>query len=320
VIRKDLSATPPGSYIPTAKDFTAGAIRAAVMKRVSNNSLFLFPLVFFLSGFAAWGMFDSPWVLGAGILSGFVSFSTWIYNFGVRGKEFAREHVQKLLSQRRAGMQYRLESVTDDCRQAGFDAGESAAFELDQEYRRLREFLGQKLMQNPDDQSVARYIALTDQTYNEGIGILRRALDDFTTLEQIDSEKLRSELIAFQKELAKLEGKKVALLDEEQSRVRALNTYIEGHKRRLSIYTSKVEEKEQLLAQGECLEGALEVTYFNRDSLVGDSILPENHAASNALQSAVDAAMAVERKLRGEDTREQDKLYEQAAKEARKDS
>ncbi len=299
--------------VPGPEDFTRKAIYRAVLKDTVQHPLTILPA----AASALGGLYMVLFGLGLPALA--VAFGgalagtgAWVYNYFIRGEALAERRVAKLREQRE---QYRHEQVATleaEWSKAGLAEGVQQARELREAYLKLSGFLegrltaARKSSGSDAGLGVQRLMVLAEDTYREGAGILRGALDTYRALQQIDHEKLRVELDGWRSELETVRG-----AGAEPARAEALETRITSHERRLELFEERVQSIDRLFAESEALESALESTYLEAVDLegAGSSLLAGGGSAS-ALERAVEAARRVEDRLRAqEQPNKEDDIY-----------
>ncbi len=228
-----------------------------------------------------------------------------MFNYFVRGEALAEKRVTRLRERRERYHDREVASLEAEWSQAGLAEGVQQARELREAYQKLDAFLKQRLAERPDGGlGVQRLMVLAEDTYRQGAAILRSALQTFQAIQQVDHEKLRQELAAWQEEL-----RTVQLAGAEATRIESLETRIVSHQRRLELFGERVESIDRLFAESEALEAALESTYLEAVDLQGPEALLGHGDAASELERAVGAARRVEDRLRGTDASKEDEIY-----------
>jgi hypothetical protein len=252
--------------------------------------------------------------LFAMLAGGFVGLGAWVYNFFVRGEKLAEKRVEKLRALRAQHEIHEVQSIEDSCREAGFDEGAKEAAELTAAYQNLTRFLSEQ-MAGGRSLSVQHFRVLAEDTYQEGVAILRKALRIFLALRDIDVEALEAELEAWKEERGRLEP---SATEAERG---VLGQKIEAHTKRIMLYRERERQLEQLIAESNGLETALETACLEAADFVGKDVsrMFRRGGAATELERAVNAARRVEERLRGlgrEDT-SADQEYLEAGRKLR---
>jgi hypothetical protein len=298
--------------VPGPEDFTRKAIYRAVLKDTLQHPLTLFPAVASALGGLYMGLFGlAPTSLAVAFGGALAGAGAWVFNYFIRGETLAEQRVAKLRAQRERYRQAQVANLEAEWRATGLAEGEQQARELREAYQKLDELLNGRLQaaggETRTDRglSAQRLRVLAEDTYREGVAILRQALDTWRALSQVDREKLEAELEAWQEEL-----RTVRLAGAEPGRIASLETRIASHERRLQLYHERVESIDHLFAESEALESALESTYLEAVDLKGAGELLGQGQAASALERAVTAARRVEDRLRGmEGSPKDDEIY-----------
>ncbi len=148
-----------------------------------------------------------------------------------------------------------------------------------------------------------RFRVLAEETYRHGVTILKRALNLFQALQQVDVNTLEQERLAWIQQR------------EREGTAESLERNIEAHTKRLDRYHQREEELRALIAQLNELETALETAHLEVVDLVGQAVSggPLASNAASHLERAVEAARRVEQRLRGfgnEDARADEEYLE----------
>jgi hypothetical protein len=141
---------------------------------------------------------------------------------------------------------------------------------------------------------------LAEETYDQGVQFLNKALVLYQALVQIDEKKLINELRAWQEEVKGLEKYKNKNEEQKDLVIQALQEKIDSHRKRLELFSGRGETLKQLMDQCEVLEATLDSTYLEVVDLIdSDPLMSVKHenAASN-LERAVSAARKAEDRLR----------------------
>ncbi len=304
---------PPQDKMPGAEDFTREAVYRAVLKDTLQHPLTLMPAVASTLGGLYMGMFGAgPNAAAVAFGGALLAAGAWVVNYFIRGEDLAEQRVAKLRKLRDQHRHDQTLGLEVEWSKAGLAEGVQQARELREAFHKLEAFLSSRLEaaggvrgNTASGFNVQRLMVLAEDTYREGVGVLRAALATYQALRQIDHEKLRRELNAWQQE-----RESVAAAGGEASRLESLDTRIQSHQRRLELFKQRVESVDQLFAQSEALEAALETTYLEAVDLgSSDTIFARGHSAT-ALERAVNAARRVEDRLREmEGPNKEDEVY-----------
>ena len=280
--------------VPGPEDFTQKAIYRAVLKDTLQHPTTLFPAVASALGTLYMGLFGlDPKSFAIAFGGALASAGAWVFNYFIRGEALAEERVAKLRARREQHRHAQVATLEAEWRAAGLPEGEQQARELREAYQKFEAMLEGRAAAGGTGLNAQRLRVLAEDTYREGVVILRMALDTWQALSQVDHDKLQAELEAWQEEL-----RTVQLAGAEPARVKSLETRIESHQRRLQLYRERVESIDRLFAESEALESALESTYLEAVDLQGAGDLIGQGQSASALERAVAAARRVEDRLR----------------------
>jgi len=286
---------------PRPEDFSNKAVAQAVFSEAIQHPTTLLPAaVALLSGlYMGLVSFDAT-SLAVAVGSGLFSLASYIYHYFIRGETIAENYIKELKEKRKDYKKQQVEDIEERCKTAGFTEGQQAAKELLEVYTRLYQFLKEKSIK-VKSKTAQRFMVLAEETYDQGVKFLNKALVLYQALVQIDEKKLIKELRAWQEEVKNLE--KYKNKDEEQKDlvVQVLQEKINSHRKRLELFSERGESLKQMMDQCEVLEATLDSTYLEVVDLIDDDPLfmssKHDNAASN-LERAVAAARKAEDRLR----------------------
>ena len=300
---------------PRPEDFSKKAVSQAVFSEALQHPTTLFPAaIAILSGlYMGLVSFDETSLLVA-VGSGLASLASWIYHFFIRGETIAENYVKELKEKRKVYKKQQVQDIEKECKIAGFTEGQQAAKELLEAYTRLHRFLKEKTTKGRS-MTAQRFMVLAEETYDQGVQLLNKALVLFQALDQIDEKKLIKELRAWQREVKNLEKYRNKDAEQKDLVIQVLQEKISSHRRRLELFSERVETLKQMLDQCEILESTLDSTYLEVVDLIDDEA-PMNvkhaNAASN-LERAVAAARKAEERFRNMSKKQEidDSIYTQ---------
>lgn len=294
---------------PGPEDFTAGAVYRAVLLDTIQHPATILPAA--ASGVAVLYMALFGLDLGGfavAFVSALAAGAAWVFNYFLRGEDLARRHVEKLHKLRRELRLGEVESLVEDWRATGHADGLQQAEELSAAYRHLDEALRQRLAQDGAGPAftLQRLRVLAEDTYREGVAILRQALVVHSTAEQVDRGKLERELDEWRRELE----------STDDTRREALSTRIAAHEKRLELLDGQARKLDELLAKSETLEAALEATCLEIADIGNSETLFHRGSAADDLERAMNAARSAEERVRGAGAaaREDDDIYLKAGR------
>jgi hypothetical protein len=285
---------------PKPEDFSNRAVAQAVFSEAIQHPTTLFPAaVALLSGlYMGLVSFDAT-SLAVGVGSGLLSLASYIYHYFIRGETIAENYIKELKEKRKDYKKQQVEDIEEKCKAAGFTEGQQAAKELLEAYTRLYQFLKEK-SKKAKSKTAQRFMILAEETYDQGVKFLNKALGLYQALVQIDEKKLIKELRAWQKEVKNLEKYKDKDKEQKDLVIEVLKEKINSHRKRLELFSGRGETLKQLMDQCEVLEATLDSTYLEVvDLMDGEPFMSVKHdnAASN-LERAVAAARKAEDRLR----------------------
>jgi len=238
------------------------------------------------------------------------SAGAWVVNYFFRGENFAKRYLDKLSALRRRAKREEADQLAIQCSRVGFDEGAKEALELKAAFGKLH----QTLSRHKNDLNSQRFQVLAEDTYYEGLRLLRAALDTFKIVDNIDIEQLLAERDQWITQRNQLEG------ETQEDLLRALTTKIDSHDRRLELHSDRKNQLEQLLAECEVLEAALDAAYMESVDLVGPDSEVARGDHGRELERAVAAARKVEERLRGSSgvgATDHDQMYAEAGQKAK---
>jgi hypothetical protein len=297
---------------PTAEDFTGEAVQRAVLLQTIQHPSTILPAAVGTVALLWSTVIDlSPASLAAALGSFFIGASAWIWNYYVQGEKRAGEHVRELLARRTQVRARDVEELAEECRDAGFEEGAREARQLAASYDKLRAFLEETM--NDGNLSARRFQVLAEDTYQQGVSIVRRALGGFRALKTVDVDALKAERDTWRQQLRRRE---LAAAERD-----ALDRKVVAHTQRLDLCDERRRALHLLLAEANELETALETTYLHCvDLMTTDTatVLRQENAAKQ-LETAIEAARRAEERLRrlGRSDVDEDREYFAAGQRSR---
>ena len=274
--------------LPGDDDFNGASVARKVRNECLSHPFTVFPFVG--SALAVfWSvLFNadpvSIGVIIAGIAIGIIGFA---YNYIVDGERRVDVHMQKLLAAVKQHVHIELDNLRQESEELGFAEGVKEANELATDYANLIGYLEKR----PQEQ---QFRILAEKTFKEGVSILAQAVAVYRAAVSIDIEVLKEEVATWREERKGL--------DDSNARAKSLDRQIDSHDQRIALFDSRQETLDELVAQVNEIEGALQKTYLELVEL-GDQdatkLLHQDGGAAKRLESAVRAARRVEEKLRG---------------------
>lgn len=296
---------------PTADDFSADSVQRWVLSETLQHPATILPA----AGAVVSGIWSGVYGLSPGSLAVtlglmFVSGTTWIYNFFIRGETLAAARVEELLRNSAVGEEQELGELARRCDAVGFTEGAKEAREILAAYRRLCQYLDDH-SHGDESAGVERLRSLARDTFREGTVLVKRALATQLALKEVKVSVLTKELAAWDQRLAK--GR--MLTDAERS---TLEHQIASHRKRLQSVEDRMRELGEIVVQLNELEGALERAYLESVNVIEQdaTALQTTGSAATQLERAVAAARRVEDRLRDTTPKEDeaDTVYLEASK------
>jgi hypothetical protein len=294
---------------PTAEDFTAAAVNRAVVARAIGHPATTYPMAGAILA-AVWGVIFGWTEVGlmAMVGLGFLSLAAGVWHVFIRGEKTAAEYVNKMRALREQFKRTEAVEVEESCRQAGFDEGAKEAGELASAYEKLSQFLSQQTGQ-ARALTVERYALLAEDTYFQGVAILRKSLALFSALKSVDAQALEAEVAQWRKDSAR------AINPE------ALQRKIAANEKTVKLCQQNEAKLQSALAECNGLEAELKSAHLELVDLFSgkeDQPLPSSGAESR-LRQAVEAARRVEDRLTqlGEPDHSADQAYLEAGQKTK---
>jgi len=186
--------------------------------------------------------------------------------------------------------------------------GSEALAKLDIAYRRLQDLLRNR----EDDASAQQFLMLAAETYEQGLRSAEGALNIsrvLVTINRRDLERLRTKC---QTDLRKLEESDGEITPDEEPKAEELKRRIADYGKSLALFEEQLQLRDELLLQCQMLEGELERAAMHLAASGDVTILLQKQGGKSNLERQIDAARAVEAKLRNTDKeqRAEDRFYE----------
>jgi hypothetical protein len=203
--------------------------------------------------------------------------------------------VRERLTQRRATREHEIIIIKEEFKKLRSHEGEQAAEELHQAYQKLKKFL-QELETTTSSMPIMRLQILAEETYFQGVEVLRTALEIARALYEIDVAKLEREVQLWESQRRELEDGGESMKRE----LTAVERRIELNQRRLQSHRSRQSAVAELFAEAEACEAGLEDAYIQFAGAETNASLPPKHIddATSRLERAVTAARRVEASIR----------------------
>ncbi|MCB1052395.1 MAG: hypothetical protein KDC71_17465, partial [Acidobacteria bacterium] len=232
---------------PESKMAQVKKVRWAVLRESIQHPTTVFPLaIASVAGIYASAIhFDATSFLWTAVPA-LLGVGSWIYHYFIRFDKIANKHLEKLKFQALELKKSVAEELYKECRHHGFSEGAKEVRELEQAFIQLWTFLKDQQGGAPIA-SAERFLSLAEDSFQEGLGMLRSGLETFKLLKTLDHQKLQREVVAWMAEMKKYER------DPERYAIQmsALKTKIQSHHTRLNIYRDKLNQVHQFLAQSE---------------------------------------------------------------------
>lgn len=282
------------------------SLTKAILKESVQHPSTLYPAgISFLSGLYMALIDMSPTSLALAMGSGLLSLASFVFHYFIRGDKIGERKLKELRRQRNLRKVEEAEDIEREAKESGFREGEKEAVELREAYLRLSIFLREKL-EKKRSMTAGRFMVLAEETYRQGLALIKKANRMYRALSEIDYRKLQRELKVFEKELKTHKQKG----DEgSQVMIETLNSKIESHDKRIKLYEDKKQTLDQLMAQCEILEATLDSAYLEVVDLIDNSKVTKHRNVANNLEKAVQAARRVEERLMGLETKNDDSIY-----------
>ncbi len=278
-------------------DLTPGAIEKHILTETLQHPLTTFSAaIAVLSGLymLAFGANQTSLLLAAG--AGFLSLGTFIFNYFIRGEQLAQNYVRQQLEQRRANRENEIVTIRDEFRRLNDKDGEQAALELHEAYQKFKNFLQAREAQGAAMMKSMRLLILAEDTYFQGVEVLRTAAEVTRALREINAEKLQRELQDWQRQRQKLQSAG----ETGKRELSALERRIELNQQRLDSYRQRQNALAELFAEAEACEASLEEAFMQFAGAESAKALPRPNVddAITRLETAVAAARRVETRIR----------------------
>jgi hypothetical protein len=280
---------------PKPEDFSREAVSRAVLSQTVQHPATILPISLAVLGtFWNAAISATPESVGVTIALAFTGLAAWVWNYVIQGEKRAARHVHELRQRRSAYESLALEEFIVSCEEGEFGDGAKEARELSAAYERLRRFLEERSGGGPD-LSAERFAVLAEDTFQQGLSVLQKALAIHAALRSVDIGRLEGELSGWRQKLTSLKG---SVSRRERD---SLARQIDAHEKRIARYKERKETLAGLLAEANDLETALETSHLQVvDLMSSDATASLSHGSPGAtLERAVAAARSVEEKLRG---------------------
>ena len=296
------------------KEFHSSVKRAVLSEAVQHPTT-LFPAAVSLLATAQMVLMNpTPEAFATALISGFLMVSSFIFHYVVRGEKVAAKFAMDYKNQREKEHLSGLEAIVAESRRTGFQMGVKEGQEFETAYLQLTRYL--KNLNDSTPERASRFLDLAEDCYRQGLNILHDALETHKVVFTFPISKLKEEHLQWTDQLEDI--KKLIAHGKENLTIKkeALESKIKNHQVRIDTYQDKRDRLEQLMAEMESLESALETAYLEVVDLISGKTLKNfNIDPANRLEKAVSTAKRVEDRLTSMTggNPEEDQIYKDAA-------
>lgn len=272
-------------------------VNRGVWSRVLQHPTTLMPLALCLLSVTYLGLIDlSRGVFAAAFAGGLLTLGSIVFQYFIRGESHVKAVVAELMGQREQEVWNQFAALRQDLVEADFQDGLAQLDELRAAYLKLNEYLETE-QRRQDRPGIGRFAVMARDCRAEGLRILQMALNTYEALRKTQAPKLKVERDQWLRQAGQLKKLIESGNERHQASYEALMARAEAHERTLERFEKRRHELDQLMAQSEILEGALESAYLDVIDLLEQRV-PGGDDAATRLENAVAAARAVEERLR----------------------
>jgi len=233
------------------------------------------------------------------ICSAVMAAGSFFWRYSIRYTEAYAERVQELTNiqdhERSEIEQVELKELRNAVLSAfaALDSaeGRKAVEELAHEYEQLQAVAGREKVTDP--LSIAHVSALAQETYRQGLGVLRHAFELMRAIDLSDRNRLEAEIPDLEKEIESLKRK-----EDEEALLKIREDTLASHKGRLDLMKEHQLHVEKLLYQSTSCEASLHRTRIELAALKAESAEVSVRAVTETLQQTIEQAKAVQEELR----------------------
>lgn len=251
----------------SAADFSSSAIKKAVMTKVVQSPLVLYPTALGIVSGLAMVMLGATEVLIGGAAAGVgIGIGGLFVNYFIRKDSIAQGHIksmQKLMGNRRHAV---IRLLKENLRTVGLAEGAEQIKKMQSKYDNLIAIIGQKL--NPSEITYGRYVGIAEQVLLSGMDNLDRAAGALKSIQVIDQNDVSTRI-------AELESNGEPTPAQQQELVTL--------RQRLELYTKQTQKVDELLAQNEAAMTRLDFTA----AAIADMRTVDGHASMD-MESAME--------------------------------
>lgn len=284
------------------------SLNRKVLSEALQHPTTLFPAaISVLSGLYMGLIHFSPGAFAATIAAATTTVISALFHYFVRGEAIMRRELAKTRRIRKQSERQEAEELITACRNRAFFQGEEATTELLAAYDRLTAYLREKFSADRRA-SAERFLVLSDEVLAQGLSLVRRSLDLFVAIRELDYEKMTAEMKQWQQELES------GIAPDEETRS-LLRGRLASHQKRLELHTSHQKNLLANLSQCEVLEASLDAGYLELVDLTAGEQIPGGVNSARSLERLVETTRKVEEKLRrGTFTGHDDSMYDRSEK------
>jgi hypothetical protein len=292
------------------------AVSRAVLSSAIQHPATLFPAAAAILASVQMVMMNpSKQGLAVAMVSGFLSFSSFVYHYVVKGEQTAAQFAREYQNKKEAEHVGQLNQLLSESRRSGFQEGSKEGEEFLEAYLKLTRYL--KNVDHSGSDRVHRFLLLAEDCYRQGLKIFHDAVETHKLIFTFPVVALNDELTQWVEELATLEKRIEAGNTQLSVKKKALESRVRNHRLRIDTYQEKRNRLDQLMAELESLETALSTAYLEAvDLITGQTLKNISLDPAQRLEKAVYAAKRVEKRLAqmAQGNPEEDQIYKDAAK------
>ncbi len=276
---------------PTVEEVSPESLSRKVLSESLQHPSTLLPAATaVLSGLYMGLIQFSPGAFTTTVAAGTIALVSALFHYFVRGETIMHRELSKTRQKRKQGERRQAEALISECQARAFFQGADATRELLAAYDRLTRYLKDKFASNRPA-GAERFLVLSEEVLAQGLALIRRSLDLFIAIRELDYEKMSTEMAQWQREL----DSGIAPDEETQELLKGRLT---SHQKRLDLHTSHQKNLLANLSQCEVLEASLDAGYLELVDLVTGHSVPGSARSVESLERLVETTKRVEEKLR----------------------
>lgn len=273
------------------EEFSSESLSRKVLSEALQHPTTLLPAATaVLSGLYMGLIQFSPGSFATTVVAGTTAVISLLFHYFVRGDSIMKRELARTRQARKLSERSEAEQLMATCQDRAFFQGAEAIGELLSAYDRLTQFLKEKFASSRPA-GAERFLVLSEEVLAQGLALVRRSLDLFIAIRELNYEKMTMEMEQWQQELDS------GIAPDSETR-KVLEGRLASHRKRLDLHTNHQKNLLANLSRCEVLEASLDAGYLELVDLSAADQATGSVASARSLERMVESTRRVEEKLR----------------------